>query len=49
MVILKEDHIEIRPIQFSALADWPHWRNCLRGSEVLQDHMAEHADERETT
>ena len=42
---LENDHLEIRPIYPPPSLSWRRWRGRLRGTNALQDHLAEHADE----
>ena len=44
-VTLEDDHITLRPIRSSPPHNWRQWRGCLAGTNALQDHIAEHADE----
>ena len=44
-VALEGNRIAISPIHTPPYHDWRRWRGFLTGTQALQDHIAEHADE----
>ena len=42
---LEDDHLAVRAVRVRGAGDWRKWRGCLGGTNALQEHEAEHADE----
>ncbi|MBW1800728.1 MAG: AbrB/MazE/SpoVT family DNA-binding domain-containing protein [Deltaproteobacteria bacterium] len=44
-VEVEGDHVSIRRTQPRVTHDWRRWRGHLAGTQAIEDHLAEHADE----
>lgn len=44
-VTLDGNRVVLTPVSSTEEADWTRWRGRLAGTEALQEHVTEHADE----
>ncbi len=42
---LEGNRIALTPVHTASPRNWRRWRGCLAGTEALQEHLKEHADE----
>lgn len=42
---LEGDRLVLTPLSLTKKASWQRWRGRLAGTQALQEHMMEHADE----
>ncbi len=42
---LEGNRIALTPVHATSPRNWRRWRGCLAGTEALQTHLDEHADE----